>query len=275
MKNRTITGVICIALALVLMFGVSPFISMMSAKKIDVVQVNKNIAEGQRISEDDVVVVEIGQHGTPDALITSTEEVIGKYANADLFPGLNLLPDMLTDSAYNTESVLKTLNKDNVAISITVPSFAAALSAKLENGDIVSVNVTTEDETLVPDALRYVRIITTTTSEGIDQEDLDSAPEDTDPTPVSITLLVSPLQAKLLAEYEANASMHLSLVSRGNPDAAKEYLAEQSAILERIVAEMNEQLAEEGLLPENPVNEPAETEPEETNPEENGGAENG
>lgn len=274
MKNRTVIGIICIALALVVMFGVSPFISMLSAEKVTVVQVNKNILEGQLIGEDDVELVEIGKHGTPETLITTTEEVIGKYANTDLYPGTNLIPAMLTEDSFNTATVLNTLDKNNLAISISVPTFAAALSAKLENGDIVCVNVTTTEETFVPEELRYVRVITTTTSEGIDVSDIEAASEGdeesdtTERLPATITLLVSPLQAKLLAQYEAQADMHLALVSRGNADAAKEYLAEQTAILERIVAEQNAELADQGIVPEDP------TEPTENEDEAEGGAEN-
>ena len=58
-------------------------------------------------------------------------------------------------------------------MSITIGSFAGGLSGKLENGDIVSICVTDKDDhTEIPAGLKYVKVITTTTSGGIDENDV-------------------------------------------------------------------------------------------------------
>ena len=269
MKNRTIIGVICIALSIAVICGVSPFLSMLAAEKIESVQLNKNISEGAQIQEGDIIIVEVTKKGISDAVITDPAEVVGKYATTDLFKNLYLIPDMLSSEAINADTVFKTLDSEHMAISITVPSFAAALSAKLENGDIVSVVVSTTDDTFIPRELTYMKVITTTTSEGVDRDDIESVEEGGETMPSTITLYASPMQAKLLAEYEAKADMHLALVSSGNEAAAEAYLEEQNAILEEILAEQLVAEMEEAIASTEPV--PEETEPEET---EDGGDEN-
>lgn len=268
MKNRTIIGVICIALAAAIMFGVTPFISMLAAEKIDAIQLNKNISEGTQIQESDIVTVEITKKGLPDSVITDADQVVGKFATTDIYQKLCLIPDMLSDEAISADTVFKTLDSEHLAISITVPSYAAALSAKLENGDIVSVVVSTTDDTFIPRELTYMKVITTTTEEGVDRDDIESVEDSAKRKPVTITLYASPMQAKLLAEYEAKADMHLALVSRGDEVAAKAYLDEQNAILEEIKVELLEAQALEEE-PETPI-ETVPVETQATEPEEAG-----
>lgn len=268
MKNRTILGIICIALSVALVFGISPLISMISSEKIEVIQLNKNIRDGSQITQNDIVTVEVGKLGAPENVITNADAVVGKYATTNLYPNINLIPAMLTADSSNADTVLKGLDSNHLAISITVPSFAAALSAKLENGDIVSVVASTADDTFIPRELTYVRVITTTTADGVDRDDIDQLEEGEENLPSTITLLATPQQAKLLAEYEVKADMHLALVSRGDEAAAEEYLAMQTEILAQIRAEEEADSEEFGEIVNEPV--PAET----TGPEEDGGDDN-
>lgn len=233
MKNRTIIGIVCIVLAVTVLFGVTPLVAKMSAGKITVVQVNKPITEGKQITAADVVKVEIGRHGVTGSVITDEKAVVGKYAKSDLYPEVNLTAAMITADADNAESVLRTVDGNHVAVSVTVPSFAAALSSKLENGDIVSVIVTDKDGTRIPKELTYVRVITTTTNKGIDQDRLQPDENGNVELPATVTLYVTPGQAKLLAQYEVGAEMHFSLVYRGDTKTAQKYLnAQEDALLE-------------------------------------------
>lgn len=235
MKNRTVLGIVCIALAIAIVFGVSPLISIISSEKIEVIQVNKNIPAGSQITEHDIVTVEVGKQGTPANMITNTKDIVNKYATTDLYPKINIIPAMVSGDATNTETVFNALNGEQVAISITVPSFAGALSAKLENGDVVSVLVTDSEGTYIPRELTYVRVITTTTSEGVDQDKIDNVEEGGETLPATITLLASPMQAQLLAKYEAKAEMHLALVARGTSESAEAFLVEQEEIIAEVL----------------------------------------
>lgn len=230
MKNRTILGIICAALAVAVMFGVTPIISKMSSGKITVVQVNKIVTQGKTITADDIVMKEIGKYGVSESVIRDKNQVIGKYAASDIRPEINIIPPMLSDSADNADDVFRTLNGDKQAISISVPSFAAAVSGKLRNGDIISIIVTEEKKTTIPAELTYLKVITTTTAKGIDQDKTTPNEDGTHEMPSTITLLVNPTQAKLLAYYEANAKIHINLVYRGDEAAALAFLDAQDKV---------------------------------------------
>ena len=95
---------------------------------------------------------------------------------------------------------------------------------KYVTGDIISVIVfdSRDGYAHTPPELRYVRVITSTTSQGIDKADR------TDNTqPVTVTVLVNQKQAELLAEYEKTSSMHFTLEYRGDMETAQRFLNEQ------------------------------------------------
>lgn len=267
MKNRTIIGIITFILAIAVVFGVSPIINKLSVEKIDVVQVNKRVTEGSRLTAADLVIVSVGKAGLPGSVITDEKAIINKYATTDLYPGVSLIQEMITDTAINSEAVLKTLDDNHAAISVSVPSYAAALSAKLQNGDIVSIVVTTNEDTFIPRELTYVRVITTTTNTGVDQDQIDASSEDAEKSPATITLLVTPLQAKTLAQYEVKGDMHFMLISRDDDDRAENLLHEQDKILTEVQNELDrieaQRLADERAAMQettNPTEIPAEPE---------------
>ena len=238
MKNRTVLGILCILLAIAVMFGVSPVVSKMSSGKVTVIQLNKPIAQGKIITADDIVKIEIGSHGVPEPVIRNDKDIIGKYAKSDLYPDVNIIPAMLSENTDNADDILHTLDGNKTAVSVSVPSFAAALSAKLKNGDIVSVIVTSQAGTTIPAELTYVKVITTTTAKGTDQDELQPDEDGNYELPSTITLLANPEQAKLLAGYEANAKMHLALIYRGNGTGAQKFLdAQEKYFTERPVQE--------------------------------------
>ncbi len=231
-KNRTIIGLICIVAAFAFIFGVSPLVNKMTAGTITSIQVKSVIPAGAKITEKDIVKVEIGRQGQSDQVIQDGAQIIGKYAACTLMSGNTILKSMLTDTADDADTVFHTLDGDWQALSITIPSFAGGVSAKLKNGDIVSVIVTDGQRTQIPAALTYVQVITTTSAEGIDQgKGRQEAGKDAE-LPTTVTLLVSPKQAQLLAGYEANAKMHLSLRYRGDRDGAAKLLDAQKAALQ-------------------------------------------
>lgn len=230
MKNRTVLGLFCIVLAVAVMFGVTPIVAKMSAGKTTVVQVNNTISQGKMITLDDIVKVEIGSYGVSDAVIHDEKQVVGKYAKSDIYGSINITAAMLSDTADSADDILKTLDGTEQAVSITVPSYAAAVSGKLKNRDIVSIIVTEEKNTTIPAELTYVKVITTTTSKGVDHDKTVQKEDGTYDTPATITLLVNSAQAKMLAAYEANAKMHISLVFRGDDETAQKFLDAQGKV---------------------------------------------
>ena len=130
----------------------------------------------------------------------------------------------------SSDLIFRTLNGTKQAVSITIDSFAGGISGKLENGDIVSIIVTREKQTSVPAELTYVKVITTTTAAGVDKNDLKPDEDGNYELPSTVTLLVNKEQAKILANYESDGDMHLSLIFRGDELAANKYLEVQEKV---------------------------------------------
>jgi pilus assembly protein CpaB len=231
MKNRTILGIICIVLAVTVMFGIAPIVNKLASQKTEIVRVTKNITQGQQITAEDIKAIEVGGYNLPDSVIKSAKSVIGKYAACDIKADDYLLPSKLTDNADSANDVFKTLNGTQQAISITIQNFAGGLSGKLKNGDIVSILVTEEKKTAIPAQLTYVKVITTTTANGSDKNEVTKNKDGTYDLPSTVTLLVNPEQAKLLAGYEVNAKLHIALVYRGDAQTAEKFLKAQSNVL--------------------------------------------
>jgi len=235
MKNRTIIGIICVILAVTVMFGVSPIVNKMASGKMQVVQVTKKIEQGHVITAEDITKVEIGSYGVKNGVIKSEKLIVGKFAVSDIVPNINIYPEMVSDLADTADDVLATLNGTQQAISITIRSFADGLSGKLRNGDIISIIVTADKQSTIPTELTYVKVITTTTSKGTDKDNLALKEDGTYDLPSTATLIVNPTQAKLLALYEQTAKIHITLAYRGADENAKKFLDAQNKVFENEV----------------------------------------
>ena len=234
MKNRTAIGIVCIILAVAITFVVSPMVNKVSDKKTETVRFTTNVTHGTKIKETDVEVVKISNSALPDKVVKNKTAVVGKYATADLFKGDFATENKVTDNANTASDVMASLKGNKVAMSITINSFAGGLSGKLQNGDVVSVCVTGKDnKTEIPAKLKYVKVITTTTSGGIDENDVVENEDGSFDLPTTITVLVSVEQARILANYEKNAAMHIVLVYRGDDVSAEKFLKAQDAYLEK------------------------------------------
>lgn len=235
MKNRTIIGIVCIVLALIVTFAVAPLVNKFTDSRTDIVRLKKDIAQGHMIQESDIEIATVGSTGLPTNIITKKEEAVGKFAACDLKANTDLLQSMISDNSDRADDVFHTLNGQKQAISITISSFAGGLSGKLENGDIVSL-VIFENETnqaTIPKALTYVKVITTTTAEGFDKDELILNEDGTYELPTTVTLLVNPTQAKMLVEYENKGVIHVNLVYRGDSKNAQKFLDAQEQYFEK------------------------------------------
>lgn len=246
MKNRTIIGIVCIVLALVVTFAVAPLVNKLSDSRTDIVRLKNDIVQGHMIQESDIEVVTVGSTGLPTNIITKKEAVVGKLAACDLKANTDLLQSMISDKSDSADDVFHTLDGKKQAISITISSFAGGLSGKLENGDIVSL-VVFENETnkaTIPGGLTYVKVITTTTAEGFDKDELTPNEDGTYELPSTLTLLVNPTQAKMLVEYENRGVIHADLVYRGDSKTAQKFLDAQDLYFEMLAEKEDEETTE-------------------------------
>ena len=237
-RNRTVIGVLCILLALIICFGVTPLFSRSASEKTDIVRVTKDIKEGDEITAEMVQTVEVGAYNLPQNLMTDKKEVVGKYATADLAAGDYILSSKLSAVPAAENAYLYNLDGKKQAISVTIKSFATGLSGKLESGDIVTVIVADyqgKGETAIPPELQYVEVISVTASSGYDANTGEVVDEKE--LPSTVTLLVTTEQAKVLAELEQDSELHLALVYRGTPENAAKFIAAQDALIEELYAE--------------------------------------
>ena len=237
-RNRTVIGVLCILLALIICFGITPIFSRSASEKTEIVRVTKDIKEGDEITAEMVQTVEVGAYNLPQNLMTDKKEVIGKYATADLAAGDYILSSKLSAVPAAENAYLYNLDGTKQAISVTIKSFATGLSGKLESGDIVTVIVADyqgKGETAIPPELQYVEVISVTASSGYDANTGEVVDEKE--LPSTVTLLVTTEQAKVLAELEQDSELHLALVYRGTPENAAKFIAAQDALIEELYAE--------------------------------------
>ena len=237
-RNRTVIGVLCILLALIICFGITPIFSRSASEKTEIVRVTKDIKEGDEITAEMVQTVEVGAYNLPQNLMTDKKEVVGKYAAADLAAGDYILSSKLSAVPAAENAYLYNLDGKKQAISVTIKSFATGLSGKLESGDIVTVIVADyqgKGETAIPPELQYVEVISVTASSGYDANTGEVVDEKE--LPSTVTLLVTTEQAKVLAELEQDSELHLALVYRGTPENAAKFIAAQDALIEELYAE--------------------------------------
>ena len=237
-RNRTVIGVLCILLALIICFGVTPLFSRSASEKTEIVRVTMDIKEGDEITAEMVQTVEVGAYNLPQNLMTDKKEVVGKYATTDLAAGDYILSSKLSAVPAAENAYLYNLDGTKQAISVTIKSFATGLSGKLESGDIVTVIVADyqgKGETAIPPELQYVEVISVTASSGYDANTGEVVDEKE--LPSTVTLLVTTEQAKVLAELEQDSELHLALVYRGTTENAAKFIAAQDALIEELYAE--------------------------------------
>lgn len=273
LKNRTVVGVICIVLSLVICFGVTPLFSKSVSQKTEIVRVAQPIRAGDEITADMVQTAEVGGYNLPGDVVRLKENVVGKYASADLAVGDYIINTKVSDVPAADNAYLYSLDGTQQAMSVTIKSFSNGLSGKLQSGDVVSViapDYKKQGLTVIPPELKYVEVISVTASSGYDAN-TGEAPDEEDERelPSTVTLLVSPEQSKVLAELEADGKLHLSLVYRGTKENAAQFLGAQAETLLELYPpepEPQEEQSGEDSAPADPAEteEPAATAPAES-----------
>lgn len=199
-------------------------------KNVQIVRVITTIKENTQIKKDMIHVETVGGYNLPSNVIKSENDVVGKYASTELQSGDYILSTKVSDKSQS--AYLSDLDGTKQAVSISIKSFAAGLSGKLESGDVISLVVTgygDSKKTFAPEELRYVKLLAATTEKGNDTDQAKSSEkkdnsDDSDNIPSTLTLLVTPEQRTKLVDYENNGKLYASLVYRGSSEEAKKFL---------------------------------------------------
>lgn len=240
-KNRTVLGIFCIAVSLLICFAITPLVNAGLSKKVAIVRFNQMVQEGEQITKNMVDVVEVGNHNLPENVVRNLADVEGKYLTATVYAGDYILTDKISEEPSAENKYLYNLNGEKQAMSITINTFAEGLSGKLKSGDIVSViapDYLGSGETVIPAELKYVEVIAVTAKSGYDANTEEQRTEEEEKElPSTVTILVRPEQSRLLARLEAEGEIHLSLVFRGEAEKALEFIKAQDQVLNEMKAE--------------------------------------
>ena len=240
-KNRTVLGIFCIAVSLLICFAITPLVNAGLSKKVAIVRFNQMVQEGEQITKNMVDVVEVGNHNLPENVVRNLADVEGKYLTATVYAGDYILTDKISEEPSAENKYLYNLNGEKQAMSITINTFAEGLSGKLKSGDIVSViapDYLGSGETVIPAELKYVEVIAVTAKSGYDANTEEQRTEEEEKElPSTVTILVRREQSTLLARLEAEGEIHLSLVFRGEAEKASEFIEAQDQVLDEMKAE--------------------------------------
>jgi pilus assembly protein CpaB len=237
LKNRTVIGVICIVLSLIICFAVTPLFNKGMSQKTEIVRVTKDIKIGDEITKDMVQTVEVGGYNLPGDVVKNTETVLGKFASADMVPGDYIISSKIADEPAAENSYLYNLTGEKQAMSVSVKSFATGLSGKLVSCDIVSIiapDYKKQGTTVIPPELQYVEVIAVTAGSGYDANTGEQEDSEEKELPSTVTLLVTPEQSKILAMLEADGNLHISLVYRGSKENANKFVKAQESVLSKL-----------------------------------------
>ena len=233
MKNRTVLGLICIILAVATVFLVSPVVNRMTNGETTVLRLSEDVKQGAKITAKQIEAVNVKASTVPNNILKSTKDIVGKYAASDLYAGDYLTKTKLSGEANTADDVFSGLDGSKVAVSFTIDTFAAGLSGKLYNGDIISILIydkeVDKEKAFIPPELKYVKVITTTTDNGVDKDAVKENEDGTTDLPSTVTVLVNTTQAKLIAKYEGEATMQAALVYHGKKEEAQKFIDKQDA----------------------------------------------
>lgn len=230
-NNRFIFGILSIVLAALIAFIALPTISKQTSGKTEIVRIVQPVLKGVVITDKDIETVEVGGYNLPQNIARTPEDVIGKYAAADLMAGDYVLSTKISMTPISSDIALNSIPSGKVAISLTVKTLASGLSDKLQPGDVIRIYHFMDEAKDIPE-LQFVKVLSVTDSKGVNVDNAKEPTEDEQKQQsATITVLASPEQAKLITGLENDGVAHVALISRGSENLADELLKAQETVL--------------------------------------------
>jgi pilus assembly protein CpaB len=234
LNNRFIFGIVSIVLAAVIAFIALPTIARQTNGTTEIVRIVQPVQRGTVITGRDIEIIEVGAHNLPANIARTEDDVVGRFAAADLFIGDYILTSKVSYAPVSADILLSSIPSGKVAISLTVRTLASGLSDKLLSGDIVRIYHFLNESRDIAE-LHFVRVLAVTDSKGVDVDYSLSLSEDEEKRQTAtITILASPEQARIITALENDGIAHVALISRDNERLAEELLEMQEAILYEI-----------------------------------------
>lgn len=263
LNNRFIFGLLSLLLAAVIAFVAIPTISRQTNGKTEIVRIIQPVQRGALITSQDIELIEVGGYNLPSNIAKAEDDVVGKYAVADLSAGDYILSSKVSFTPITSDIQLSSIPSGKVAISLTVKSLASGLSDKLQAGDIIRIYHYLDIAQDIPE-LQFVKVLSVTDSKGINVDNSKELQEDEDKQQTAtITVLATPEQAKIITGLENDGISHVALISRNNDKLANELLEQQELVLQEIYFPADEDAENEGDNPDaSAANEPDTSSPE-------------
>lgn len=102
LKNRTLIGIILIAAAIGLCFGISPLFNSILSSKTKIIRLRQDIPQGVQITGAMLEAVEVGTLNLPADMQNDPKQIIGKYFSFFVF---NTTPITISATAEGTSEV--------------------------------------------------------------------------------------------------------------------------------------------------------------------------
>lgn len=263
LNNRFILGILSLVLAAVIAFVAIPTISRQTNGKTEIVRIIQPVQRGALITHQDIELIEVGGYNLPANIARTEDDVIGKYAVADLSAGDYILSSKISFTPITSDIQLSSIPSGKVAISLTVKTLASGLSDKLQAGDIIRIYHYLDIAQDIPE-LQFVQVLSVTDSKGINVDNSKELQEDEDKQQTAtITVLATPEQAKIITGLENDGIAHVALICRNNEKLATELLEQQEVVLQEIYFPVDEEAENGDADPDAPADsEPGTSEPE-------------
>jgi pilus assembly protein CpaB len=230
-NNRFIFGILSIVLAALIAFIALPTISRQTNGKTEIVRVVQPVLKGVAITDRDIQTVEVGGYNLPQNIARTPEDVVGKYAAADLMAGDYVLSTKISLTPISSDIALSSIPSGKVAISLTVKTLASGLSDKLQSGDIIRIYHFIDEAKDIPE-LQFVKVLSVTDAKGVNVDNAkELTAEEEKQQSATITVLASPEQARIITGLENDGMAHVALISRNNATVAEELLTMQDDAL--------------------------------------------
>lgn len=243
LQSKGFLGGICLVLALVLAFIVSPALAARKAATVEIVTIAEDVPFGTKIVSSMLSVREMGAINLPAGAVTDPAAVVDKYLTTALLQGDILTTRHFQDNYPTDDPELLNLG-GRLAMSVSFTDLATSVSSKIRAGDIIQLlavlkndnNVSetpTTAATVVPE-LQAVEVLIVTNGKATA---VTADGETGDNQIATVVLSVDRQQAAVLAGLNANATLHAALVTRGDETAKDTYLLQQETLLSELEAD--------------------------------------
>lgn len=214
LQNKIFIGAVCIVVAGIFAFGVLPSMYKGKGGTEKIVKLNATVSAGTKIDESMLVETEVGSFGLPESIIRKKEDVVGKFARAEISADDLIVKSKLSDYAAN-EKLDNILANGQKLITVTLPSIAAGVGNHLQRGDVISLICYVGDGPVIYEELKNLEVYSIENDDAQNIEDANTEEDETDKIAATLTLIVNDVQAEKLVSAEYSGKLHAVFEKRG------------------------------------------------------------